>query len=164
MTQTDNTVSKNAVTIDQLALACRHFHEMRDAGVTENMAIRTLELLADVYAKLHTGGSATPHHVDQVELWSVNARKIRDRVPDAKPRDYFRVEHGTPRRGFALKVLELYRKDKLSAKTMARLVERYWKLAVITLEEDERLNKIARSKTFKTPDERWEAAGIKFQR
>jgi hypothetical protein len=94
----------------------------------------------------------------------MNARRIRNRTPDAKPKDYFRVEHGTPRRGFALMVLDLYRKDKMSAKTMATLVERHWKLAVITLEEDERLNKIARSKTFKTPRERWKATGIKFQR
>ncbi len=46
---------------------------------------------------------------------------------------------------------------------MAKLVKRYWKLAVITLEEDERLNKVARSKTFKTPEERWAAAGIKLR-
>jgi len=61
-------------------------------------------------------------------------------------------------------VLDLYQKEKLNSKTMTRLIKRFWKLAVITLEEDERLNKIARSKIFKTPDERWEAAGIKFQR
>ena len=163
MTQIDNPVSKNTMQVNQLALACRHFYEMRDAGVTVNMAIRTLELFADVYAKLHTVGNATPHHVDQVELWSVNARKLRDRVPDAKPRDCFRVEHGTPRRAFALKVLELYRMDKLSTKSMARLVERYWKLAVITLEEDERLNKVARSRAFKSPQERWAAARIEFE-
>ena len=161
MTPIDN-ASKNAVTIDHLVLACRHFEEMIAAGVTENGAIRTLEVFADVYAKLHMGGSATPHHVDQVDLWSVKARRIRNRMPDAKPRDYFRVEHGTPRRGFARKVLDIYRKGKLNAKTMAKLVERYWKLAVITLEEDERLNKVARSKTFKTPEERWAAAKIMF--
>ena len=163
MILTNEKASRNTVTIDQLALACRHFEEMIAAGVTENGAIRILELFADVYAKVHMGGSATPHHVRQVSLWSVRAIKVRDRMPDAKPRDYFRVEHGTPRRGFARKVLDLYRKKKLSARTMTKLVERYWKLAVITLEEDQRLNKIARSKTFKTPEERWAAAGIKFQ-
>jgi hypothetical protein len=45
---------------------------------------------------------------------------------------------------------------------MAKLVERYWKLAVISLEEDKRLNKVARSKAFKTPEDRWAAAGIEF--
>src|ERR1035437_4100071 len=132
------------------------------AGVTENGAIRTLELFADVYAKMHLGGSATPHHVRQVSLWSVRAIEVRERIPNAKPREYFRVEHGTPRRGFARKVLELYWKEELTTKSMANLVKRYWKLAVITLEEDERLTKIARSKTFKSPEKRWAAAGIKF--
>ena len=156
-------MSKNAITIDQLRLACRHVEEMMAAGVTENLAIRTLELFADVYANLHMGGSATPHHVDQVELWSVKARKLRDALPDAKPRDYFRVEHGTSQRGFACKILGLYRRDKLNARTMIKLAERDYRLAVITLDEDKRLNKIARSKVFDTPDERWAAADIKFQ-
>ena len=45
MTQIDNPVSKNTVKVNQLALVCRHFYEMRDAGVTVNMAIRTLEAI-----------------------------------------------------------------------------------------------------------------------
>jgi hypothetical protein len=163
MSPIEDRAYKNSVTIDQLSIACRHFQEMVAAGVTLNMAIRTLELFADVYAKLHMGRSPTPHHVRQVALWSVQAIEVRDRIPDAKPRDHFRVEHGTPRRSFACKVLELYRKDRLSEKTMAKLVERYWKLAVITLEEDKHLNKVARSRLFKTPEARWAAAGIKFQ-
>lgn len=154
--------SKNAQTIDHLSLACRHVEEMKAAGVTENLAIRTLELLADVYAKRHMGGSATPHHVSQVVLWSIEAKRIRTRTPEAIPKDHYRVEHGTPRRAFALKVLELYLKEKLNVKTMAKLVERYWKLAVITLEEDQRLNKVARSKVFRTPEERWKMANIRF--
>ncbi len=163
MNPIDKRYSRNAITIDQLALACRHLEEMTASGVTMNMAIRTLELFADVYAKVHMGGSATPHHVDQVELWSIHAKRLRYRMPDAKPRDYFRVEHGTPRRSFALKVLELYKKDKLSAKSMNKLVGRYWKLAVITLDEDRRLNKLTRSKTFETPEQRWAAAVVKFR-
>jgi hypothetical protein len=35
---------------------------------------------------------------------------------------------------------------------MNRLVKKFWKLAVITLEEDGRLNKLSKL-TFKTPDE-----------
>lgn len=53
-------MSINAVTIDQLNLACCHTKEMMAAGVTENLAIRTLELFADVYAKLLMGGNASP--------------------------------------------------------------------------------------------------------
>ena len=155
-------MSKNAITVQQIELACRHVQEMMSAGVTENLAIRTLELFADVYAKILTGGSATPHHVDQVDLWSIEAIKIRKRNPDAKPKDYFRVEHGTPRRQFARLVFEKYQEDRLNKKCLDELVERCWKLAVVSLEEDRRLNKIARSKMYATPEERWHAANIKF--
>jgi hypothetical protein len=155
-------MSKNAITIDQLKLACRHVDEMKAAGVTENLAIRTLELFADVYAKLHVVGNTSPHHVNQVKLWSIKARGLRNAIPDAKPKDYFRVEHGTPRRGFARKLLGLYQKKELTEATMLELVERDYRLAVITLEEDQHLNRIARSKIFATAEERWTAAGIEF--
>ena len=154
--------SKNAITVEQLILACRHVEEMQNIGVSENLAIRTLELFADFYAKLLMGGSPTPHHVAQVNLWSKEAKKKLKAVPDAVPRDCFRVEHGTPRREFARMVMELYQKDNLSERSMKRLVTRYWKLAVITLEEDRKLNKVARSKKFDTPEERWAEAKIKF--
>ena len=154
--------SKNEIAIVHLNLACRHVDEMIKAGVTENLAIRTLEIFTDVYAKLHKGGTASPHHVDQVKLWSIEARKLRDTKPEAKPKDHFRVEHGTPRRAFARMAFDLYQKDKLNKKKMNQLVENFWKLAVITLEEDKRLNKVARSKVYETPEARWAAADIKF--
>ena len=158
-------MSKNKHTIDQLSVACRHVKELRAAEVTENHAIRTLEFLTDFYAKLLMGGKAAPQHVKQVppSQWSVAARRIIAENPDAKPRDHLRVEHGTPRRAFARMVLDLYERDDLTLEAMERLVTRYWKLAVITLEEDARLAGIARSKVFATPAERWAAAEIKFQ-
>jgi hypothetical protein len=156
------TKSKNSITIEQLKLACRHVEEMQKNGVKENLAIRTLELFADFYAKLHTGGSPSPHHVDQVKLWSREARKKRKVDPDAVPKDCFRVEHGTPRREFARLVMNLHQQDKLTERSMKTLVNRYWKLAVITLEEDRELNKVARAKMFNTPEERWAEARIKF--
>ena len=52
-------------------------------------------------------------------------------------------------------VLELYDRGELTEATLAHLVTRYWKLAVITLDEDLRLNKLARSKLYASPDERW---------
>lgn len=139
-------------------------HELRVAGVTENFAIRTLELFADVYSKLYTGGSATPHHVRDVpkRQWSRAARRLYKGQTTLKPKDGLRVEHGTPRRAFARMVLELYDRDDLTEATLAALVAQYWKLAVITLEEDARLNTVARSKHYDTPDERWSAAGIRF--
>lgn len=154
--------SKNAITIEQLRLACRHVHEMQAQGVTENLAIRSLEIFSNVYAKLLAGGSATPDHVSQVKLWSRKARQLKRKNPHGKAKDLFRVEHGTPRRAFARMVLKLHSTNLLNEKTMRSLVRRYWKIAVITLEEDQRLNKIARSKAFRTPDERWSLAGIRF--
>lgn len=97
-----------------------------------------------------------------VKLWSTNARKLRDALPGAKPRDYFRVEHGTPRRGFARKILVLFQANALTTASMDELVTNDYRLAVITLEEDQRLNKIARSKLYTTAEERWAAANIEF--
>ena len=154
--------SKNEVTINHLKLSCSHVREMMNEGITENHSIRILELLTDVYAKLYMGGNAAPHHVSQVKLWSKAAKEIKKVHSKAKPQDYFRVEHGTPRREFSRMVLRLYMENKLNKKTMNHLVKKYWKLAVITLEEDKKLNKIARSKMFDTPEIRWRRAGIKF--
>jgi hypothetical protein len=90
-------VSKNRITIDQLEIACRHAEEMMAAGVTENLAIRTLEHFVEVYSKLQMGATATPYHVDKVKLWSIKAKNLRIAMPDAKARDHFRIELGTPR-------------------------------------------------------------------
>lgn len=157
-------MSKNRPSIEHLKIACRHVQELIAAGVTENHAIRTLELFSDVYAKMHSGGSATPHHANQVPRaqWSLAAKKLIEQNPTAKPRDHLRVEHGTPRRAFARMVMKLYENDSLNENEMAILVTQYWKLAVITLEEDQNLNKKLRSKLFDTPEERWKAANILF--
>jgi hypothetical protein len=157
-------MSKNKPTIEHLKLACRHVQELMAAGVTENLAIRTLEVFADIYGKMHHGGSATPHHVEQVprSQWSIAAKKSSEENPAAKAGHFLRVEHGTPRRAFARMVLKLYEANKLSEQTMGSLCRSAWKLAVITIEEDSALNKVARSKVFSSPDERWQAAGIRF--
>ena len=141
-------------------MACRHVEEMKKEGVTENHAIRVLKLLADIYANLLKGGTASPYSAGRVELWSLKARKFKNYKPYGK---YVRVEHGTPSTTFARMVLQLYKDNKLNQKEIDNLVNRYWKIAVITLNEDKRLNEIgARSKMFKTPELRWEEAGILF--
>jgi hypothetical protein len=60
-------------------------------------------------------------------------------------------------------VLKLDQEAALTEAGMNDLVKKYWKLAVITLEEDERLNKNFRSKLFDSHDERWLAADIEFE-
>lgn len=159
-------MSKNHLTVEHLKMACRHVQELMSAGVSENLAIRSLELFADVYAKLLTGGSATPHHVEQVprNQWSIAAMKLYEDNPSvaARPGHYLRVEHGTPRREFARRVMKLYESGELTEPALAVLTNESWKLAVITLEEDAKLNKIARSEAAASPEERWALARIKF--
>ena len=91
---------KNDITFEQLRLACKHVDELSNIGVTENLAIRTLELFADVYANVLQGGSPIPHHVELVpkSQWPIKAKELLRQNPNAKPRDNLRVEHGTPRR------------------------------------------------------------------
>jgi hypothetical protein len=155
-------MSINAVTISQLVMVCAHFKEMREGGITENLAIRLLELLADCYAKYLVVGSVTPNHIKQVKLRSISAQSFIENNPDTKPKGTLVVEHGTPRRAFARMVYNLYLSQELNESRMNDLVHRYWRLAVITVDEDARLNKIARSRAFDSPEERWKAAGIEF--
>lgn len=154
--------SKNALTVEHLEIACRHVKEMMTAGVTENLAIRTLETFTDIYAKRVNGGKPNRHRPEDVELWSKKAMKICKKPLTPEIRRQLRVEHGTPRRALARLVLELYTKKKLNEKSLNRLAKKYWKLAVITIEEDRRLSKIARSTLYRTPEERWAAARIVF--
>lgn len=152
-------MSKNYPTIKQIQLVCRHYDELIAVGVPENHAIRLLELMTDVYANLLTGGRPGVYSAGLIKLWSLAARKYKFKKPFGK---YVRVEHGTPRRILARMVLDLYHKHKLSKPELDKIVKKYWKLAVITLEEDRRLNKIARSTMYKKPELRWRAAGIRF--
>jgi hypothetical protein len=158
-------MSKNRITIDQLSLACRHVDEMRAIGVSENLAIRTLETFADLYAKLALGGTASPHDAKKIPLsqWSVEAKKRKALYPSDPSGKHFRVEHGTPRRSFARDVMSIYALRGLNEQAMFDLAMKSWKLAVITLDEDRRLNKVARSRPASSPEERWRMAGIKFE-
>lgn len=153
-------VSKNNTTIPQLKLACRHIKEMMALDMTENHAIRLLELIADVYAKVACGGRAKVWYVDDVPRiqWSLAALRWRKAHPRKRAGTNLRVEHGTPRRIFAKKVFDLCNARRLTTSTMNRLVKKCWRIAVVTHEEDRRISR----KQFKTPHERWAAAGIRF--
>ena len=72
-----------------------------------------------------------------------------------------RVEHGTPRRKFAKIVLEAFRASQLDESWMNKHCGELWKVAVITHEEDSKLNKL-RKLEFNTPNERWAYANIEF--
>jgi hypothetical protein len=79
-----------------------------------------------------------------------------------KPGILLCVGHGTPRRALVRMVMKLYEGNDLKEQSMPDLCHKAWKLAVITIEEDRNLNRLARSKMFSSPDERWRAAGISF--
>lgn len=154
---------KNLVSITQLKLACRHFHEMIEAGMTENFAIRTLELLANTYAKQRIVGIHAPDHVSHYDLWSAKAISAQRKNPGFPPGLYLRVEHGTPRRQFARYVIEAASRQILTEKWMNALCTRKWRVAVITHEEDKKLSKL-KNVIYPSPEKRWAAAGIKFPR
>ena len=155
-------MSKNAISLKQVQLACRHVNQLKKAGVTVNLGIRTLELFVDVYAQYLLRGSVSPHHVSKCDLWSKAAQRALKANPTKSPGTFLRVEHGTPRRELARLVLAAHENGKLSKQRLDRLCKSKWKLAVITHEEDNRLNKIARAKRYGTPEKRWAAARIKF--
>lgn len=129
--------------------------------MTLNHAIRLLELIADVYARVLMGGKPNVWHADDVAAnqWSLAARKAIRENPKAAYGTFLRVEHGTPRREFALKILALYEKGRLTPRAMRVIVNKYWRVAVLTHEEDRR---IRRKPLFKMPQERWAHYGIKF--
>jgi hypothetical protein len=154
-------MSKNAPTLHQIKITCRHVIELRKTGMTENIAIRPLELLTNSYAKFRVHGHVSPDHADQFAYWSKAARKAKAANPKVKYGGYLRVEHGTPRRDFAREVLATYKKGKLTKGWMDRHCKRKWKIAVITHDEDLRLNKF-KGQSFSTPDKRWAAAKIEF--
>jgi hypothetical protein len=104
--------SINAPTLDHIKLLCRHAVAMMTAGITENFAIRLLELMADNYAKFRAYGNCSPNHVDQCDYWSKAARKTKVANPKGKSGLYLRVEHGTPRRDFARDVLAAHKAGK----------------------------------------------------
>lgn len=154
-------MSKNAVAIKHLEIVCRSMQELRELGMTENLAIRHLEFLVNNYAKYKIVGKVSVDHVDEYKLWSKDASRQKKLHLHRRSGEYLRVEHGTPRRDFARLVLNQFEKGKLTEKWLDAKCKKLWKVAVITHEEDMRLNKFKTVK-FKSPEARWAAAGIKF--
>jgi len=159
-------ISKNNITPDQLNMVCRHVKEQMDNGITENFAIRPLILMADIYAKLKIIGNASPDSAKQFPIWSKAAvelwREKREEEPKRPPYGkHLRNEHGYGRTAFAKKVLDRYEElNELDKTTIDKLVDDYWRVAVITLDEDKKLN---RSNTDGlSAEKRWEKAGIEF--
>lgn len=155
-------MSKNTVTVEQIEIACKHVDELLAAGMTENLSIRNLELFANCYAKLRLIGNASPDRPEHFTLWSRAAQELKSgSISRLTGRD-LRCEHGTPRRQFARIILDQYRASGFNRQWLDNLCDERWKVAVITCEEDKRLNKIARSTLFERSEDRWAIAGIVF--
>jgi len=77
--------SINAPTLDQVKLCCRHVVEMMDADITENLAIRMLELMTDNYAKFRVHNQCSPNDVNQFDHWSKPPAMPRLRTSKASP-------------------------------------------------------------------------------
>jgi len=161
--------SKNDITIEQLNTACRHFYELIDLEVTENIAIRQPLKMVDIYAKMRVIGKCSVDKANEFDYWSIEAEKVWKQAqlkdPKAKYGSFVRIEHGTPRTQFTKIVLEKYDQNKtLTIKTMEDLIRNKWKVAVITKEEDARINANGdrRNPENKSPEKRWADAGIKF--
>ena len=155
-------MSKNTVTIEQIKIACRQVDELIAAGMTENLAIRNLELFANCYAKLRLVGNVSPDRPEQFRLWSKAALELRENSTQPLTGRELRCEHGTPRRQFARLVLQRSKVDALNEQWLNELCDQRWKVAVITCEEDQRLNKSARSTLSDRPEDRWASVGIEF--
>jgi hypothetical protein len=135
--------------------------ELKKSKMSDNFAIRHLEFLANNYAKHNALGRLSPDHADEYKLWSKAALKAKRANPNRKYGEYLRVEHGTPRRRFAKMVYDTFQEGALNQKWMDKHCRALWRVAVITHEEDRRLNKL-KKREFDTPEERWAEAGIQF--
>jgi hypothetical protein len=119
---------------------------------------RRIECYFFGYAELYAGPKGVPY--DQIDLWSEGA--IAEYSKDKSNVRNFVKEHGTPRTVFAAMILDIYLRGELTKEVMNQNFDTFYKLAVITKEEDARLNAIgARAKMYETPEKRWTAAGIK---
>ena len=155
-------MSINSIKIEQITIAARCMEQLLKSGMTENMAIRHLEFLANVYAKFKTLRKVSVDHVDEFAMWSAAAIRAKKENPEKKVGEYLRVEHGTPRRKFAKLVFMAFKEKKLTERWMNSHCKKLWKVAVVTHEEDKKLNKL-RKLDFVTPEARWTHVGIEIQ-
>jgi hypothetical protein len=136
-----------AVTYAHIIAGCKAFDIMHDAGVPENLAIRSLRDMINVYA-------SEVHHGREV-VFSAAARGL--------PKSQLILEHGTPRTELTRLFLKAYHADELTDDLARNLMLKHWDIVHISREEDLRLNSVGlRSKLMESPLDRWKMAGIEF--
>jgi hypothetical protein len=136
-----------AVTYAHIIAGCKAFDIMHDAGWPENLAIRSLRDMINVYA-------SEVHHGREVMV-SVAARGLS--------KSQIILEHGTPRTELTRLFLKAYHAGELTEELAQNLMLKHWDIVHITREEDLRLNSLGlRSKLMESPLDRWKMAGIEF--
>ena len=145
-----------------LVLGLEYAAKLRETGMLRNYYLWELKHELRTYHfgrnELYAGPNGVPY--DQIDLWSERALEEYSRTKSTRN---FVKEHGTPRTPFAMKILDLYLSGNLTEEAINNNMDYYYKLAVVTKDEDRQLNAIgARSEMYETPNERWAAAGIKL--
>jgi hypothetical protein len=136
-----------AVTYAHIIAGCKAYDIMHDSGVPENLAIRSLRDMVNVYA-------SEVHHGREV-LVSVAGRGL--------PKSELILEHGTPRTELTRLFLKAHHEGSLTEAAAQNLMLKHWDIVHITREEDLRLNSLGlRSKLMESPLDRWKMAGIEF--
>jgi hypothetical protein len=122
---------------------------MNRAGIPENLSIRSLVAVINVYAsEIHHGKTVAVSRAAQQAIGRRGATVL---------------EHGTPRYEFTRLFAKAHRENRLSEDLAKGLIQKYWVVAHVTKEEDQRLRDLGlRSKMMDTPFDRWSAAGFVF--
>jgi hypothetical protein len=145
---------KRGWTFETLWLALDYAIQLEKTSMTQNFYLWELKHRIDATYLGYTGIYAGPggYDKDGIEFWSEAAFAAYRKDKKAK----LVVEHGSPRTEFAVLVFGLYKQGKLTEAKLRVLYDKLYKLAVITKEEDRRLNDA-------TPEERWREVGIKLE-
>jgi hypothetical protein len=141
--------------------ALEYASKARDAGADPNCYLRELMERIDGANSARRSYYVGPAGYDKfkLELWSMEALRVVSKDPNAIKQ--LRVEHGSPRAAYAARILDLYIKGILTEEVFYQDLDRLYKLALITLEEDLKLNAAGlRSKMLETPEARWGRVGI----
>jgi hypothetical protein len=159
----NNSTIERGWTYQVLMLGLEYAVKLRESGLLQNYYLWELKHRIEAYYfgrnALYSGPNGVPYV--QIRLWS--KRALEEYSDNRKNTKNLVKEHGTPRTPFAIKILNLYVNGSLTEGVMNDNIDRYYKIAVITRDEDRRLNRIgARSKMYTTPEERWIAAGTEI--
>jgi hypothetical protein len=137
------------MTFRHVVAACDAFDLMDKAGIPENLAIRSCVTVVNVFANTVNADASVYVSVEAEKLSNKKGQTI--------------LEHGSPRYELTRLFIKTHRDGKLSEERATAMAKKYWAVAIITKEEDERLRKMGlRSKLMEAPHERWASAGIQF--